>query len=78
MNTNIDIEILRQAANARRDVGKWLNERPNVGLDITDVAVLAAGFDYLVEIIKELTGEDLNDYTHQQIGESAMQITFLD
>lgn len=78
MNTNIDIEFLRQTAGARRDVGKWLNERPNVGLDVTDVATLVAGFDYLVDIIKQLTGEDLNDYMHQQIGESNMQITFLD
>lgn len=78
MNTNIDIDFLRQTANARRDVGKWLNERLNVGLDVTDVATLVAGFDYLVEIIKELTGEDLNNHMHQQIGESSMQITFLD
>ena len=72
---DINVEFLRETVNARRDVGKWLNERPNRGLDVTDVATLCAGYDYLVEIIKDITGEDL---AAQQIEHNSMEVTFLD
>lgn len=73
---DIDVKFLRDSVNARRDVGKWLNERPNRGLDVTDVATLCAGYDYLVEIIKDITGEDISG--PEQLGHDSMQVTFLD
>lgn len=73
---NIDVAFLRQTAEARRDVGKWLNERPNVGLDVTDVAMMVAGFDYLVKIIQDLTGEDVID-EEKKVGHSSIQIISL-
>lgn len=73
---DIDIEFLKKTVDARRDVGRWLTERPNVGLDVTDVATMVQGFDYLVEIIKNVTGTDLAG--PDQVGYSSMEITFLD
>ena len=73
---DIDIEFLKKTVNARRDVGQWLNERPKVGLDVTDVATMVEGFDYLVDIIKDITGTDLAG--PEQVGHQSMQVTFLD
>lgn len=77
MNVNIDMEFLRETVNARRDVGKWLNERPNRGLDVTDVATLCAGYDMLASIIRQLTGEDVTDVI-KQMEYNSVQVTFLD
>lgn len=55
---NIDIDFLRSTVEARRDVNKWLNERPYTGLDVTDVELLLRGYDYLAMIIKDLTGQN--------------------
>jgi hypothetical protein len=76
----VDIEFLRDTYNARLDVGRWLNERPNRGLDVTDVATVVAGYDYLVHIIKEITGEDLLDNLPKAIPEeeSNIKLTILD
>lgn len=68
---NIDIDFLRKTAAARHDVGEWLHNRPKIGLDVTDVATLCSGFDYLIDIIKDITGEDL-------IGHRSVQVTYLD
>ena len=55
---NVDLEFLRKTVNARQDIVRWLNERPNVGLNVTDIAALVDGYDYLAKIIKDLTGQD--------------------
>lgn len=72
---DIDIGFLKQAVNARLDVGDWLANRPKVGLDVTDVATLCDGFDYLARIIKDITGEDL---VSQQVGHKSVEVTFLE
>lgn len=73
---NIDIELIKEVASARWFVGKWLNERPNAGLDVTDVATLCVGIDYLVKVIKDITGEDI---TVGQLGNTSnMEVTFLE
>lgn len=77
MNVNVDIKFLRETVEARWWVGKWLNERPNRGLDVTDVAKVCAGYDMLADIIRQLTGENITDVT-EQIGQNTMQITFLE
>ena len=59
---NIDVELLLRSVEARDRVVTWLLNRPNVGLDVTDVAMLCDGFDYLGKIIAEITGTDLNKY----------------
>lgn len=64
---NIDYEFLVKTVNARRDVGKWLNDRPYTGLDVTDVALLAEGYDYLARIIKDLTGSNPTEFVAQQV-----------
>lgn len=77
MNINIDMEFLRETVEARRWVGKWLNERPNRGLDVTDVATLCAGYDMLANIIRQLTGEDVMDL-NKQMEYNNVQVTFLE
>lgn len=73
---NVDIEFLKKTVDARRDVVKWLNERPYTGLSVTDVDLVVQGYDYLVKIIRDITGEDLTDYTHVQIEQPTMTITY--
>ena len=74
---DIDIEFLKRTANARQDVGNWLKNRPKVGLDVTDVALLADGFDYLVNIIKQITGEDvLNSTVQVEVHQPEITITY--
>ena len=51
---DIDINLLKTVARARIDVGNWLQNRPHVGLDVTDVALVLEGFDYLVDILKQV------------------------
>lgn len=73
---NVDIDFLRESVAARRDVVKWLNERPYTGLSVKDVETLVNGFDYLAKIIKDLTGEDPTDYCNQQLEQPKMTITY--
>lgn len=73
---NIDVEFLRKTVAARRDVVKWLNERPYTGLSVTDVDLVIQGYDYLAKIIKELTGEDPTEPDHVQIERPIMTITY--
>lgn len=73
---NVDVEFLREAVSARRDVVKWLNERPYTGLSVNDVDTLVQGFDYLAKIIKDLTGEDPTEYCHEQLEQPKMTITY--
>lgn len=55
------------------DVGNWFDNRPKVGLDVTDVELLMKGFDYLALILKDMTG---NDIAHpEQISQAKIQIT---
>lgn len=75
---NVDLHFLRKTAAARRDVGNWLENRPRVGLDVSDVAIMVSGFDYLIEIITEISGTDLKEFTEPEQLHSTMQITFLD
>ena len=66
MNTaDVDIDFLRRCANARQDVGAWIAKRPNVGLSVSDVILMVDGFDYMVSIIKDLTGKDVVQNTTQ-------------
>lgn len=73
---DIDEKFLRETVSARRDVGKWLNERPNRGLDVVDVATLCAGYDYLANIIRDITGQDILNEPY--LVQSTIQITFMD
>ena len=75
---NIDVEFLRKTVDARRDVVKWLNERPYTGLSVLDVDLVVQGYDYLAKIIKDLTGEDPTEYSHIQIEQPTISLTFLD
>lgn len=75
---NIDVEFLRKTVAARRDVVKWLNERPYTGLSVEDVDLVVQGYDYLARIIKDLTGEDPTEHNHVQIEQPTMTISFLD
>ena len=73
---NIDIEFLKKTVEARRDVVKWLNERPYTGLDVTDVDLVVQGYDYLAKIIKDLTGSDPTAYSSVQIQQPTMTIIY--
>lgn len=55
-------QLIKDAIQARIDVESWIRNRPNVGLDVTDVEKLAEGFDYLGYL---LFGTDI-----KQIGEN--------
>ena len=57
---NIDVELLLRSAEARDRVVTWLLNRPNVGLNVTDVALLCDGFDLMGKVLAELTGQDIN------------------
>lgn len=77
MDMNVDIEFLKKTANARYDVGNWLMNRPNIGLDVTDVATLVGGFDYLAYIIKQLTGKDVvSSSDHVEVYHPEITITY--
>lgn len=58
---NIDVDLLLRSLNARNQIVTWLLNRPNVGLNVTDVALLVDGYDYLGKVITELTGRDIKD-----------------
>ena len=75
---NIDIEFLMKTVAARNDVAKWLAERPYTGLDVTDVALLLDGYDYLGKVLADLTGTDIKKHTQEQLKQPTMNITFLD
>ena len=75
---NIDIEFLMKTVAARNDVAKWLAERPYTGLDVTDVALLLDGYDYLGKLLADLTGTDIKNHTQEQLKQPTMNITFLD
>ena len=57
---NIDVELLLRSVEARDRVVTWLLNRPNVGLNVTDVALLCDGFDLMGKALAELTGQDIN------------------
>ena len=59
MKPQIDIEFLMKTVHARNDVKDWLENRPRVGLDVTDVALLVQGYDYLGSILAELTNNTI-------------------
>ena len=71
---DIDLVFLRKAVQARLDVGNWFENRPRVGLDVTDVELLMRGFDYLAYLLKETTGEDIAQ--PEQLSQAKIQITF--
>jgi hypothetical protein len=73
---DIDVEFLKKTVDARRDVVKWLNERPYTGLSVLDVDLVVQGYDYLAKIIQELTGQDVTQYTHVQIEQPQITITY--
>ena len=75
---NIDVEFLRETVAARCDVVKWLNERPYTGLSVKDVETLVKGYDYLASIIRDVTGTDPTDFSHVQIEQPTMTITYGD
>lgn len=57
-------DLIREAIQARIDIDTWLHNRPNVGLDVSDVEKLVAGFDYLGFLLfgdNNLTIEDKNE-----------------
>lgn len=72
---DIDYDLLRKTVEARRDVGKWLTGRPYVGLSVLDVEMLVQGFDYLAEIIKDISGQNPVDMVSEQLEGPQMTIT---
>ena len=56
---NIDVELLLRSVEARDRVVTWLLNRPNVGLNVTDVALLCDGFDLMGKALAELTGNNI-------------------
>ena len=58
---NVDKKLVMESIQARIDVGDWLQNRPYVGLDVTDVAKLVEGFDYFGKLIAELTGSNISN-----------------
>lgn len=74
-NMKIDYEFLVKTVNARKDVGEWLRNRPYTGLDVTDVQLLADGFDYLAYLIKDLTGTDPTEFVVQQVDKDGREAT---
>lgn len=73
---NIDLEFLKKTVDARRDVVKWLNERPYTGLSVSDVDLLVQGYDYLAKILRDVTGDDLTNYSTAHIEQPQMTITY--
>ena len=73
---DIDVEFLKKTVDARRDVVKWLNERPYTGLSVLDVDLVVQGYDYLAKNIHELTGQDVTQYAHVQIEQPQFTITY--
>lgn len=59
---------------ARNDVVNWLNERPHVGLDVTDVEQLARGFDYLGQLLAEITGTSINDLYQKSLKDTNLPL----
>lgn len=75
----VDVEFLLKTFAARNDVAKWLAERPRTGLDVTDVALLLEGYDYLGRFLAEITGTDISkEYNTEQLSKPTMTISFLD
>ena len=64
---NIDVELLLRSVEARDRVVTWLLNRPNVGLDVTDVAVLCDGYDLMGKALAELTGQDITQMSPEQL-----------
>lgn len=75
----VDVDFLLKTVAARNDVAKWLAERPYTGLDVTDVALLVDGYDYIGKILAEITGHDIvKEYQQQQLGQATVNVTYLD
>ena len=64
---DINMDLLLKSVHARNEIVNWLNNRPQVGLDVTDIAMLCNGFDYLGRLLAEVTGEDLKEFTQLKI-----------
>ena len=64
---DINMDLLLRSVHARNEIVNWLNNRPQVGLDVTDIAMLCNGFDYLGRLLAEVTGEDLKEFTQLKI-----------
>ena len=78
-NMKVDLEFLLKTVAARNDVAKWLAERPYTGLDVTDVALLVDGYDYIGKILAEITGHDIiKEYQQEQLNKPTVQVTYLD
>ena len=74
----VDYEFLKKVVDARRDVGAWIANRPYTGLDVRDVESLVAGFDYLGNIIQQLTGENPVEFVQPAITGTTPTITITD
>lgn len=57
----MDINLLMKYVHARNEVANWLDGRPAVGLDVTDVLDLVNGFDYLGGLLADYHKVDNND-----------------
>ncbi len=75
-NMKVDLEFLVKSVEARNEVAKWLKNRPYTGLDVTDVAMLVDGYDYLGKILAEITGQDIPVYQQEQINKPTVQVTY--
>jgi len=64
---DINMDLLLRSVHARNEIVNWLNNRPQVGLDVTDIALLCDGFDYLGRVLAEVTGKDLKEFTQLKI-----------
>jgi hypothetical protein len=74
----VDVEFLLRSVEARNEVAKWLTNRPYTGLDVTDVAMLVDGYDYLGKVLAEITGQDIPTFAQEQIDKPTVQVTYLE
>lgn len=77
-NMKVDVEFLVKSVQARNEVAKWLTNRPYTGLDVTDVATLVDGYDYLGKILAEITGQEIPTHQQEQISTPTVQVTYLE
>ena len=64
-------------AEAVRDVGKWLNERPNRPLDLRSVAILCAYAQAQAGAVP-LDSDDIRTYARNSLGDPAEEAGFFD
>lgn len=63
----MDINLLMKYVHSRNEVANWLHGRPAVGLDVTDVADLVDGFDYLGNLLAKYYEGDIDKVMNTEL-----------